>query len=113
MDREEVEAGVVNAVRTWEELSLRQGKSYTLTEGAIDTIAQIIIKIQNDPSHFWISMERDDTQKYVLSILPNLLVEISQPLTYQSKTKTEISTWEILHEISSVLDKWCPIPKDI
>lgn len=115
MEREQVVNGVRASLQQWTEISAPVRQPLRLSDGAESLIVQIILNIQDDPSPHWDSAnDLDAVQRYVIAILPNILMD--EQYRYRIRSIYEprkISSWELLHHISDSLEKWCPIPKDI
>lgn len=101
------------AINKWSELAKRQQKPLRLTSGAVEALIQMIVNIEKDPSPYWVDINYDSVQRFAISIIPNVLVDISHWNGRYRWQKQEVSSWEIWHKISRALDKWCPVPKDI
>lgn len=112
MNQDQIYQGVRQQLELWSGISRYRGRPHELTEGAVRLLVQLISNIEYDPSPQWRDAEYDSVQRYVISILPNILVDIDgqfgRPWVAQ-----RISSWELLHGISPALNRWCPIPKDI
>ena len=109
----EIEKEMKMAINKWSELAERQQKSLRLTSGAVEALTQMIVNIEKDPSPYWAEINYDSVQRYSISIIPNILVDISHRNRGYRWKKEEVSSWEIWHNISMTLDKWCPVSKDI
>jgi hypothetical protein len=110
---------VERIVRDWVEL--RQGKSsesLKVSEGAVEFLAMLIEFIEKDPSPAWdrrfkkISDFPSDT-RLALSMLPKALDNLTDrwPKYKYRNEISELTSWEIWHELSRILDKMCFIPK--
>ncbi|SDI01008.1 hypothetical protein [Nitrosomonas sp. Nm132] len=115
MEISEIEERLDAAISQWMELTERQQQPFRLTNGAKQALVQMVINIEKDPSPHWADVDLDSVQRFAISIIPNILVDMSNGYGhYQSRwRKGKISSWEIWHNISSALDRWCPVPKDI
>jgi hypothetical protein len=113
MDDIEIDQEVTSAINKWIELSVHRGRKLELTSGAKALIVQIIINIKQDRSPYWAKVDYDSVQRFAVSIIPNILVDMNNRYDLYRLGKEQVSSWEILHNISDALDKWCPIPKDI
>lgn len=113
MELSEIKEGVESSIAKWLELERMRQRPVELTNGATKLIVQMIVNIENDPSPYWEKVEPDAVQRFAISTLPNILVEIDQRYWHYHREQKIVSSWEILHDISRALDKWCPIPKDI
>lgn len=97
MDKEAIEQGVNNA-------AIQCGLK--LTSGAVNAVVQMILNIEEDPSSSWQQIESGAVQQQIVNMLPDILRDfIDHP--------GRISSWEIWHNASRLLDSSCPIPKDI
>jgi len=120
MYREIIEERTKEQVQQWQNLQNRLGEPpIRVTEKAVDLISLIISNIDDDPSLFW-NKERgamDDLQQKAISLVPNVLNEVlygSNTLRrIRRRNIEEISTWEILHSMTRILDSWCFISKSI
>jgi hypothetical protein len=113
MNREEIEKGIGQALDQWRALSVLRRQPRELTGRAFSLLVSIVDNIQHDPSPLWRDYEYDGIQRYVVSAMPSILIDIDNRLGYRQRNMTQISSWEILHGISFALERWCPIPKDI
>lgn len=113
MNISEINEEMQNAINKWSQLAERQQRPLTLTQGAKEALMQMIINIEKDPSPYWADINHDSVQRFAISIIPNILVDMSHWRGSYRWPKSEVSSWEIWHNISSALDKWCPVPKDI
>jgi hypothetical protein len=113
MELSEIEEGVELSIAKWIELERMRQRPLELTNGAKKLVVQMIANIEKDPSPYWESVELDAVQRFAISTLPNILIEIGQRYRRFNREQKIFSSWEILHNISRALDKWCPIPKDI
>lgn len=112
MDPTQIEKEVQRSIRNWTEAPHPFRHEAFVTEGAAQLITHTIINIESDPSSAWKDIDKDVAQKYALSLLPNILNDISRH--YRTKRfGGRITSWEILHALSRTLDNWCFIPKDI
>lgn len=113
MELDEIEVGVQTSVRQF--LALQEMKKHPLelTNGAINLIINMIVNIEKDPSPYWEAVEVDAVQRFAISTIPNVLADMNNRYKRDRWDKYSVSSWEILHDISDALNKWCPIPKDI
>lgn len=113
MEISEIEEEMKIAINKWSELVERQQRSLTLTSGAIEALTQMIVNIEKDPSPYWADISHDSVQRFAISVVPNILADMSHwHGRYHWRTQ-KVTSWEIWHGISAALDKWCPVPKDI
>lgn len=113
MEISQIKEEVTIAVNKWSELAERQQRPLRLTNGAVEALTQMIVNIEKDPSPYWVDIDYDSVQRFSISIIPNILVDMSHWHGRYHWQKQEVSSWEIWHNISNALDKWCPVPKDI
>lgn len=111
----EIHENVSNKLAKWGKQQKIKGWMPEFSEGAINSVSQMIINIKEDPSSYWIDVDTTEIQAYAITVIPNVLNEIFLRFRrggrfYEKNTK--ITSWEIWHGISDALDTWCPIPKD-
>jgi hypothetical protein len=109
MDFESIQKQVEESVQTWNRVAGYKRGPSEVTSGARETLAILIDKIQTDPSPAWADIDRDSVQRFAVSSIPSILNSITDRNT--SKNSRVISTWELLHAMSGILDHFCPIPK--
>lgn len=109
----EIHEGVSYGIMRWSKSAELAGGGFRLTSGAEQLIVQMLVNIEEDPSAYWQEIDPDRIQRYVIEILPNILAEVDRPTRRKNREHRPMSSWEILHNISRALNKWCPIPKDI
>jgi hypothetical protein len=111
--REETE----NQIKLW--LSLQQPRQYVeLSSKAVGLLAILIENIKDDPSENWRTdnFNSDAAQALAISLIPNALNEVFYIRTIRRlglRNEVKISSWEILHSMSTILSRWCFIPKNI
>jgi hypothetical protein len=110
MDFESIQKQVDESVQTWSRVARYSPGPAEVTPGARESLAIIINKIQTDPSPAWGKFEPDDVQRFALSSIPGILNDVSRRETASKKPRV-VSTWELLHAMSGILDHFCPIPK--
>lgn len=112
MKQYEIEQKLELAIRQWEQTQELRKQKLQLTEGAKKALILLIQNIKEDPSPYWVEVDYDNLQEFVISIIPNILMDMSFSRS-QRLHKDTISSWEIWHQISWALDKWCPVSKDL
>jgi hypothetical protein len=110
MEIDEIQKQVDQSIETWQRVAGFSRGPSDLTPGARDTLALLIHKIQTDPSQAWERFDPDDVQRFALSSIPGILNSLTR--RHPSTNLRVVSTWELLHGMSGILDQFCPIPKD-
>lgn len=117
MDREQVQVGVREALRRWAEVNAGvRAEVPELSSGAESLIVDLVVNIEKDPSPYWAwDLENMDVvQRFAITSLPNILLDMQASYGFRRRWPLQkVSSWEVLHQISGALDKWCPIPKDV
>lgn len=116
MKIEQIQDGVYEGIEKWSQMARLRGRDIQISKPAVDMLVTIIGNIERDRSPGWNVQEYqylESIQAYVISILPNILVDMENSYRWRQRERATVSSWEILHNISEALDKWCPIPKDI
>ncbi len=116
MEISEIKSELELAINKWRGLVDLKQKQLILTDGAVEVITQMIVNIEKDPSPYWADIDTDSVQRFTISIIPNIMIDMSYRYHRHHRHhwhKQKVSSWEILHNISEALDKWCPVPKDI
>ena len=114
MENKELYELVSNEFNKWIERQQMLGWKPEISEGAVEAICQMIINIKKDPSSSWRNIDAIKTQKYTITLIPNILNDLflNHRNNFRPLALKKITSWEIWHGISNVLDSWCPIPKD-
>jgi hypothetical protein len=81
----------------------------------------MIENIQEDQSKYWEHkwIEGDTAQEFAISLIPNALNDLttirrfSRRIFFTKGREIKISSWEIWHSLSEIVDRFCFIPKDI
>ncbi len=111
MTKDEISFLVDDKIKYWhEDIKYRNIK---LTPDAINLIKLLIQYIKEDPSKVWLVEDLKMTQSQAISILPLLLSEIVRDVSKDSQLQKNmtISTWEILHSITTIVTTNCFIKK--
>jgi hypothetical protein len=111
MNEEEIRRLVRAQVEQWRSVPFR-GQRVEVSEGTVDSLTFMIGKIETDPSPLWGKYQADLTQRQAIGLIPNILNEIVYGWSFPRSSPLQITSWELWHGISEVLDKWCPIPKN-
>lgn len=109
MDFDTIRKYVDESVETWNRVARYTPGPVEVTPGARDTLAILIHKIQTDPSLAWDTVDPDNVQRFALSSIPGILNSVTSG--YARTNLRVVSTWELLHAMSGILDQFCPIPK--
>lgn len=115
MSEKEIETQVSEAIERWTGLPRAlEMKGRSVSPQAKALLVTFIMNIERDPSPLW--RVRDNAslvaaQRYAIDVLPNILNDVQRGMRYRDRTGQLLTTWEILHSLSRVLDDWCPIPK--
>lgn len=121
MKKNEIREKVDYQIKQWLSLQERRETYVKFTPKAIDFICLMIENIESDKSAFWRFKESEDqsAQQFAISLIPNALNELrpferySRYESIKNVKDTQISSWEIWHSLSHILDRFCFIPKDI
>jgi len=113
MNREEIQRAVSNEAEKFSGFARRQNRHIRFTPGALAALGQMVENIEADPSSHWKPFDSDDIQRQVIFLLPNILTDMFARWPRRPDRELLISSWEIWHNLSPALDKWCPVPKDI
>lgn len=112
METDEIHKGVAQAVETWQSIRRPFPRPIEISKGVIESLSFMIWQIRADPSKAWREHDTDATQRYAISVIPNVLNEIANHYLFRRGDVSVVTSWELWHGISPVLDQWCPIPKD-
>jgi hypothetical protein len=117
MNRDQINKQVNDQIDLWLSLQKKRQVNVEFTNGATDLLCQIIENIEADKSTNWNYNTEDfnTAQEFAISLIPNALNDIYPYRRgwYEndfSKGYT-ISSWELLHSITNILDRLCFIPK--
>jgi len=118
MEKEQIQERVYSVVDNWISLQEKRNVSVSITEKAKDFLVEVINNIVEDPSAHWRSKNFDQNaaQELAISLIPNALHDIYPFRRHNISAKGKdinISSWEIWHALSYILDRWCFIPKDV
>lgn len=112
MDSQKVDELVLREFNKWNILQIKQGREAEISNGAVKAISQMVINIKEDPSNYWGDINTEEIQMYAIQAIPNVLNDIFLRYPRRVPKPKKITSWEIWHGISYVLDSWCPIPKN-
>jgi hypothetical protein len=110
MDYDVIQKQVDESVQTWEQVARYSRGPKEVTPGARETLAIIIHKIKVDPSPAWAEFDPDAVQRFAIASVPGILNTVTRRET-TSRIAPVVSSWEVLHAMSDILDHFCPIPK--
>src|SRR5690554_1948808 len=120
MEKTEIREKVQIEINKWTKLQEKRQINISFTTKAIDFLCLMIENIKDDKSQFWHSMdlESDVLQELAISLIPNALNELPYRGKYRNfyfsqKKDIRISTWEIWHSLSQILDRFCFVPKSV
>jgi hypothetical protein len=109
MELETIRREVDESVQIWNRISRYTPGPVELTSGARDTLTFLIDKINTDPSQAWEKYNADDVQRFAIASIPGILNDVTRR---NARTNLKLlSTWELMHAMSSIIDHLCPIPK--
>ena len=117
MNREQINKQVNDQIDLWLRLQKKRQVNVEFTTGATDLLCQIIENIEADKSRSWDYNSEDfiTAQEFAISLIPNALNDIYPYRLgwYENDFRKvyNISSWELLHSITNILDKLCFIPK--
>lgn len=117
MNREQINKQVSDQIELWLRLQIKRQVKVEFTDGATNLLCQIIENIETDKSKGWDYNidEYKTAQEFAISLIPNALNDIypySRGRYYNDLKKGyTISSWELLHSITDILDRFCFIPK--
>ncbi len=110
METNEIQRAVENAVGEWGRLQDLRRRPVELSRGAVNALVSMVVNIAQDPSPQWAEFDADATQRVAVSLIPNALTDLRVNYRLQEKM---ITSWEIWHSLSRLLDRWCPVPKNL
>lgn len=106
-------------VKKWTTLQKKRNFDVALSPKAVDFLCLMIENIQEDKSQFWDynQLANQDTQKIAISLIPRALDDLTQFYYFDRRffldQEVKISSWEIWHSLSRIIDRFCFIRKDI
>ncbi len=117
MNRDQIKKQVNEQVNIWLFLQKKRQVNIEFTIGATELLCLIIENIETDQSISWDynNVNYNTDQEYAISLIPNALNDI-YPFR-RNKFESDlgksytISSWELLHSITKILDRLCFIPK--
>lgn len=114
MDVDEIRKDVIRASEEWTSFqSETRLQKIGLSAGAIEAFVLLIANIEQDRSPSWADFDVDSTQREAISMIPNALNELPLPEGRLTARQRRITSWEIWHQFTVILDTWCPIKKDL
>ncbi len=117
MNREQINKQVYDQIELWLRLQKKRKLNIEFTSGATDLLCQIIENIETDKSKSWDYNKEDhnSAQEFAISLIPNALNYIypNRRRWHENDYRKDytISSWELLHSITNILDRLCFIPK--
>lgn len=121
MEKSVIREQVELEIEKWTSLQKKRNMEVSFTPKAIDFLCLMIENIQEDKSKYWDykSLEGNTAQEFAISLIPNALNDLtefrrfSRRMTFSKGREIKISSWEIWHSLSEIVDRFCFIPKDI
>lgn len=120
MEKTEIKKRVELELEKWTSLQENRQVNVSFTPKAVDFLCLMIENIREDKSQYWDKneLETENAQELAISLIPNALNDLTYFKRYRrpvfrGKRDFKISTWEIWHSLSDIVDRFCFIPKDI
>lgn len=121
MEKSVIREQVKLELEKWTGLQKKRNMEVSFTPKAIDFLCLMIENIQEDKSTYWDyeSLEGNTAQEYAISLIPNALNDLKRyrrsgrRIHSFKRNEIKISSWEIWHSLSEIVDRFCFIPKDI
>lgn len=118
METSRIRNEIESEVDRWINLQKRNEFSVVISSRAMRLLVELIENIDEDRSNYWRQEEYNinRSQERAISLVPNVLNDVFRNNRYERVARNStftITTWELLHRMSSILRKWCFIPKDI
>jgi hypothetical protein len=114
MTQPEIKQDVESTLNNWIALQSGLDRSVELTIGARAFLTTLIKNISEDTSNQWPNdINSDAIQRFAISLLPNILNEVLVKRIEKETNTFVISSWEIAHSLTKILDMWCPIKKTV
>lgn len=115
MDGVQISQNVIDVIQRWQQNHNSRQGSVQISPKAIFFLIELIENITADPSPFWSKNEkigeiplREEQQLQAIYLIPSALDSIV------SNGRIDfITTWELWHSMSKILDRMCFISKDI
>jgi hypothetical protein len=118
MDKTQIRESVQGEIKKWTTLQNTRQINVSFTPKTVDFLCLMIENIQEDKSQFWdySQFESGAAQELAISLIPNALNELfyrrGRPfLRRQREREIKISTWELWHSLSPIIDRFCFIEK--
>ncbi len=113
MKESEIREGVQRSLHMYANATVNEvWLGQVLSEGAFELIVRVIRNIETDPSPTWARYDPDEMQRIAISVLPVAYRHLGYKYRIEER-KVQISSWEVLHQMSGLLDLLCPIRKDL
>lgn len=121
MEKSAIREQVELEIKKWTNLQQRRNVEVSITPKAVDFLCLMIENIQEDKSIYWNKkrFEENNAQEFAISLIPNALNDLrgfrrfGGRQNYFKEREIKISSWEIWHSLSEIVDRFCFIPKDI
>lgn len=109
MNQTQIRSQVNKQVERWKKLRKIEAE---ISGGGIDFLCLLVVNIQEDKSPAWTKLDENDSnllQEEAIALIPYALDEVA--VSTGTRNNMKISSWEIWHSLTTVLDKFCFIPK--
>ena len=119
MTKNEIKEQVLFEINKWQDLTRENGYEIVLSEKSIEFICTLIDNIETDRSPLWRKTGNLPSQKTAISLIVNGLNDLMLNYRYKFRENSnklrsfKITTWEIWHNLSRILDHYNILPKDI
>ena len=109
--RDKVQRDIVK----WEDFQRYRELNVRLSPKAVDFLCTLVDNMETDSSQIWRKGNFNNSQEYAIQLIPNALNEllIRNRRLGKKNVETLITTWEIWHSLSRLIDVFCFVPKDI
>lgn len=121
MEKSIIREQVKLEIEKWINLQKKRNVIVVFTPKAIDFLCLMIENIQEDKSKYWDYkiFEDNNAQEFAISLISNALNDLIAFRRFRKRpsffreTEIRISSWEIWHSLSEIVNRFCFIPKDI
>lgn len=118
MKQEEIKLNVSEQVDKWVYMMRGSGSEVILSPRAIEFLCLMIANIESDRSKYWSNESSiSDQQERAISLIPNALNEVIYYRYRRPRRRMDetyyVSTWEIWHSLSRIVNRFCFVPKSI
>jgi len=115
MNNQDIREKVQKEVMKWEDFQKFRELNIRLSPKAIDFLCSLVDNMETDSSQSWRIGEFNNSQEYAKQLIPNALNELLIRNRRLNRRNQEIviTTWEIWHSLSRLIDIFCFVPKNI